>query len=775
MLSLLDNAASALLPVVVDLGHGQPKLDAYASGVERDDQGTRLRLAPIAAGALAKQDAWVCIRPAAPPESWELRARGIAARGERSAVVDLAHARVVEGGADSGPASVRSDLLVLVIPGGLDDRSAYVFPVIEITADVCEIQATEPLDPGARWDLVEIIGDRRLLRRASAQVLDIEPRFLADGSPCFRCRLALGPEAAASDRSYDLVTQASQVRRLLDFAGMTNAPGYYEAPGWGRGALRFLAVDRDSATLELHPGPRATGLPHGHVRVGVELFAVQYEMEVRVLAIEGGQARTSLPLILRRRQRHRRAHRTGVSAEESLSLVFLHPVTGRCETHPVRDVSFYGVSFRADPLRSVFWRTLPLERAHLDWRGRTIDLGDLVVEGIHDTEGELLCTASITDTRVVDDTVMIELLATLAHPDVRVYDGEDFDAMHAVYLKAGLFGPHMHDNLAPMMEQTREVWRRLHSGASDVVRTLVHGPADEPNAAVTVMRAWEHGWLLQHFVDVSPQAEGATGKLQHAYLDHLVPRPDGRYLVFFVKEDNHIMNAYLTRFFANTGTREAVCRSPVELWSQGTDARGAAPTACANVATDGIAIRSMTETDAPVTQRAAERCLGAFATGALSMCARDLWLPDTRARFAQAGLERTRECHVVWRGSERAYAMIDERSTPGMNLTWMLNATWLIPMQSDVDRAGLCAALERVLGLPSQSATGQRFLNLPAGLDAATLEAFGFRREANLHLYVLNRSGLHRFFHYAASRYGELEARTRRKGARRAKSREAAE
>ena len=119
--------------------------------------------------------------------------------------------------------------------------------------------------------------------------------------------------------------------------------------------------------------------------------------------------------------------------------------------------------------------------------------------------------------------------------------------------------------------------------------------------------------------------------------------------------------------------------------------------------------------------------------------------------------------------------MIEERSTPGMNLTWMLNATWLLPIQQDTDAAGLCAALDRVLGRPAQSVTGQRFLNLPAGLDAETLRAFGFRREANLHLYVLNRSGLHRFFHYAASRYGELEARTRRKGVRRPRAREAAE
>ena len=75
---------------------------------------------------------------------------------------------------------------------------------------------------------------------------------------------------------------------------------------------------------------------------------------------------------------------------------------------------------------------------------------------------------------------------------------------------------------------------------------------------------------LQHFVDASPELNSGTGRLQAAYLDHLVPRPDGRYLVFFVKTDNRIMNAFLRRFFAATGTPDAMTKSIVELWSRTT-------------------------------------------------------------------------------------------------------------------------------------------------------------------------------------------------------------
>ena len=134
--------------------------------------------------------------------------------------------------------------------------------------------------------------------------------------------------------------------------------------------------------------------------------------------------------------------------------------------------------------------------------------------------------------------------------------------------------------------------------------------------------------MLQHFVDTSPEMAGATGKLQHAYLDHLVPRPDGRYLVFFVKTDNHIMNAYLRRFFASTGTPDAVTRSMVELWSRPPDAGERQQVATAPV----IAVRDCFEEDQIVVGRAAQRCFGSYGAGALSMLAGEIAIPDTRAR-----------------------------------------------------------------------------------------------------------------------------------------------
>jgi hypothetical protein len=157
---------------------------------------------------------------------------------------------------------------------------------------------------------------------------------------------------------------------------------------------------------------------------------------------------------------------------------------------------------------------------------------------------------------------------------------------------------------------------------------------------------------------------------------------------------------------------------------------------------------------------AAQRTYGAPAAAAVSMVQGQLTIPDTNERYARAGLERSRDCVLVKRHGRIAYAVLEERSSPGINLTWMLNAAWIVPVHTELDSDGqaLARALQIVVQRPAQTATGERFLNLPPNLDQAELARQGFLCEAKLRFYVLNRAGMHRYIHYNAVRYGEVEA-----------------
>jgi hypothetical protein len=764
--SLLRDAARELLPVIVDMGPDQAKYSSFVSLV-RDVGHARAVLEPIAAEVMPEGARFVRIIPAAGPMDWSVTATGVWRDGPTRAFVDLSRARAHGAAVDEhGSVAVQpTDLLVLVVPGGLNDAT-YVFPVQRIGAHICEIRCTTPLAAGTNLQCVELVGDRRLLRRASAQVLEVVPWYLADGSQTFSCRLSLGEESVEASDMHDLVTDAVEVRRVLQQAAAMRMQGWFEAPGYGRGRLRWLEVGKDFALLELSM-PLLAPLPGARsIRIGMELFAIAYELDVRPLETQSDRLRTSLPLILRRRRQHRRDQRVPVDPSLKVELGFRNPVTGAIQTQRVSEVSFFALCFEFDPSSAVLWRGLPLEQAQLSWGRHLVHLGDLDVEqcSYDQLSKQTVCVASIPHSAVADDPDMICIMASLAHPQVRAHDGGDFAALHQTYLKAGLFGPHMHRNLDPIVEQTKTVWRKAHTAAGDVVRTFVHGPSDAPDAAVTVMRAWEHAWVAQHFVDTSPDLNSGTGKLQTALLDHLVPRPDGRYLLFFVKTDNQIMNSYFRRFVATTGTPDAVTRTTVELWSR--------KVATSPALGDGVAtsLRRCAADDELIIARAAQRYLGMHSAAALSMMPGELLLPDTQRRFAKAGLDRDRVCDLVLIDGSPVYAIVEERSTPGMNLTWMLNACWILPIhpELDADGAALDRALQSVVERPSQTSTGDRFLNLPVGISPEHLARWGFGKEAAVYLYVLTRAGLHRCFHYAASRYGELDALAARRDRRRA-------
>jgi hypothetical protein len=761
----LRAAAAELLPVVVEVGPERRRLCSFVEAVLEHE----LVLSPIAAQALPDECAWLRITPAAGTEHWCISARTYAREAPERTRVELAGAKLETAASLGEISGTATDLLALVVPGGLMGSDSYVFPIQRIGAHECEIRTNVPIAAGKRIPFVEIVGDRRLLRRASAEVLETVPWVLSDGTTTFGCRLGLAEtEEDEPARLHDLVTDPSEVRRILVLAAGMQARGWYEAPGRGRGALLVREIHKDHARLELVHEP-AGALELGSIRIGLELFAAQYELDVRPLSAHSRDLRTALPLILRRRLQGRRDQRVPVVAPERVEVEFRHPVTGASELHEVTEVSFFGLSFSCNSAADALWPGLPLETADLIFAGQRIGLGDLVVEDVsHEkaTQG-MSCAVTIPSSAIADDPAMIALLAHLGHPEVRVHSGEDFEGLHETYVQAGLFGPHMHRNLAPMLEQTRKVWHVLHSRAADVVRTFVHGPDGAPNAAVTVMRAWEHAFLLQHFVDATPELSGATGRLQAAYLDHVLPRPDGRYLVFFVKTDNHVMNAYLRRFFASTGTPDAVSRSTVALWIRPADAPspGADRTSGASVE-----LRACEPRDEILIARAAQRAFGAYAAAALSMQPGELYIPDTEWRFERAGLDRSRRCQVAARAGERAYAVIEERTTPGVNLTWMLNASWILPLHTaaDPDGAALDATLASIVEAPAQASTGERFLNVPESVDPTRLEAWGFRKEATLYLYVVTRAGLHRLFHYTAMRCGEVEALTLRRERRRA-------
>jgi hypothetical protein len=774
---IVRRLARKLTPVILDLGEGQPR---FASYLDWDEGRHAAVVFPIATAILgpalaARRQRDLRIRSQDFEEPWMLTARDLRIVGERSAAIG-GEGLVVTRMGDRVRGRTRprgQEPLVLAVHAGQGSSlDGHVFPIVGLGDSHCLIDSTSPLEPGEVLSQVEVIGELRIIRSASARVIEVIPWVTAQGDRRFWCRLALDePRApAVAGDGFDLLADAGRIARLFELGTMVELAGWYDAPGWPRARMRFVEGRDQLVALNVEelPPPDAIPLPE-EIRLGFELFAVSYEGWVRLHRRRGSRLEVALPLVVRRRRR-RREPRARVPAAAEVTLVFRPSAIGGTVRRPVRDLSFGGVCFEADLTEDILWKGSCLEGARIEWPGGRVVLGELEVRAVEKTAtGAVWCHAANRGTTPVRDTDLILLLASLYHPDVERHDGRDYRAMLDLYERAGLLGEFMLRNLRPLLPIATASWRKLHGPRSTVACTLLYRQnAEAPQAAVSAVRVWEKTWFAQHFGALPNANRRAAGLLQLAYVDFVLPRCDAHYLAFFVKAGNARMNAFYDKFFQLTGTPEAVERVTVTLFTLRSGARPPAAD-CEPRCHLRVAQRS----DERLISRAAERIFGPIVTSAMSLVPGGFGLPDTARRFASLELERSRSTFLITDGDRPAAVLFKERTSPGLNLTWMLDAWWLLPIGPLIEdpRGALAAATRAIACAPAEHPDGDKFLIVPAGgAPDAALAAAGFEKLLDAHLYVLNRSGLRRYYEYICDRYGELGARIARHDSQSARS-----
>jgi hypothetical protein len=312
---------------------------------------------------------------------------------------------------EMGPEQVRSGSFI----GAVHDEAggyAVLEPVVEALPEVIDhpFKITAAAGPG--WLVIA----HRLERagRHRARIALARARGFEVEAPAASAAIAT---ISAPERAHGLVTDADEVRRVLQAAGALRCEGWFEAPGSGRGRLRFEVVGADHVRLAVSSPARVGLRSQSHVRIGVEVFAVAYELDVLVQNFRDARIVTSLPLILRRRCRPLSDQRVQVSPLQQVDLSFRNPATGAVHEHPVTDLSRFDVTFGCSPSGAALWPGLALAQAQLTWRERLIHLGDLAVEGHRYDQrcAAVRCTAAILRTRIGGDGDLIDLIATLTY------------------------------------------------------------------------------------------------------------------------------------------------------------------------------------------------------------------------------------------------------------------------------------------------------------------------------------------------------------------------
>jgi hypothetical protein len=738
----LLRSAAVLNPVVVDQGPGQVKLASHVEGVERHGDDWWVVLFPIDAAALA--DRPVVVRSRAPERPWGLRAQQLARRSDRR--VDL----LLAGDAALFPLAARSARtiepgragLALVLPVGAGRHDVNIFPIAELGSRHCTIVTVEPLPVGKRYDPVEIRGGE--LWSLAATVLEAIPWSTPDGRRLVRCRLALDP--TLSGTSAEPFDDPERVRRVLRLAASLQVGGWVssrQADG-GRIPVRLLALNEAELIVALEEAGEPPDLLSG----GFELFSVSYQWETTVCTRNGRVLTLAAPRVLGRR-RFRRHPRAVAPPDEAIVVSFRDPSAGRQIGCPVRDVAQAGLCFTLDRRAQPPAAGAALLDVVVRWRMQRVRPGRMEVRTIEGSPGGP--TLVHAELRHPGAAGLTRLAADLRHPTVEVHDGRGFSEMLEHYRGAGLLSAFMLRNLEPVAPAAARSWERIHRAPADLGCTFVRRRDGAIEATCSGVRAWERTWLGQHLAAAPAASSLAVGAVQARYLDAVLAHPATHHFAFFIRSDNIPMTAFIERFRRLAGTAEVVGRATVELWH-------AAPGRSAAVSARSRRLRPEEE---PLLARAAERVLGSLPAHALSLVDGDCRLPGIERAFLTAGLERSREVSVVCESGRPLLAVLEERASPGINLTGMLSASWILPLRTEETATrGMVQAVARILGAGPATPTGDRLVITIAGADPAALLAAGFERMLVAHLYAFDRSGMTRYRDYVAERYGALEART---------------
>ncbi len=619
-------------------------------------------------------------------------------------------------------------------------------PVLDLDARGMRLQSSLPFELGTVLRQLKVSKHRTLLREGEGIVLGSDAVVLPHGALTHQCRVRFRPPSklAPGDDPADLhrITEPERVRAVLwglcdlSYAvtlrvGERLLPARLEPLKGSRQQLPVLRCQL------LAPGPEVSGA----VRVECTLYGSGYRFFARVTAASGSRLELEPAPVLFEWHR-REEERLAIPPELSASVRFRHPLSGAAEERRLLDLSVTGFGCEVLEGESL-WAGLPVEQLEIRVGELTIRPPEATVRSVEHERcgfqfGQL-------DEREADRLRVS--LTTLAVQPIELHDGNDLDEILDFHREVGLFEDEMARNLTATLEQTRSEWRIAHQHPDGLMRTAVLHWRDGVGATLSLVRAYDSTWVLQHSAVASPAVPANPGALHSMLVRLAIARGDGQYVCGFIAEGARSQHTIMSEFFSDS-TPEYRGADRFVLYTGPTRRARSVPS---------NAVRKIRPAEEPLVENAALRLLDPVCARALGLLPGQVRLPHTRADFARVGLSRGREAWGAWSQGRCSGVLLREWASPGLCLSSVLSAGVLLPVTGEPE--GLRALAEVLLTEPLPGDPPVRLLFVPEGLDDAPLLAAGLRRTAGCTLYAMHRYGLREYQRYVSSRYGFLHGR----------------
>jgi hypothetical protein len=658
----------------------------------------------------------------------------------------------------SPPADVAFAICLIEVEGG--GRQCY--PILDIGVRGLRIETSVPLALGTALGDLLVLFRREVLRSGEGVVTSCSPALYSDGRLVYECGVryrSTSPrriETTAGDRVE--IDDVSRVRAILwalcdlEYEVTVSGPtGLVK----GRMLQQAAMIDRGRVPELRCRVSDADRLPirSGAVTVECSLFGSGYRFYARITERTGDVLTLSPAPKLR--EWHRRAEeRTPLGPGSGAIVSYRHSLTGARRVHPLIDLSSGGFSFSPGAHDEELWAGLPLKEIR-------IQLGELSFRP------PVVAIRSVSPTRVSAEMralpdrqadLLREQLIENGPDPIQFHDGGAFDDLVAFHRSKKLLTPEMEASMTAAFDESRRSWRIAHARSAGLMRTALVPWRGGIGASLTSVRAYERTWIFQHNAVASGPVPAGAGQLHGILMRLAAHRSDGEYVAGIISSGARGMHGLVTNFFTQSAPAH---RGATRLLLYGAPA---AP----EPANDQRSVRRLRGRDELLIEHVGARTLDPVCARALGLRAGELELPATRAAYKKLGLERARDAYGAFADDRCVAVLLRETASPGLCLSGLLSAAYLLPVLPDADpdgsrRRALCQ-LARATRIPGDPPI--RFLFLPDGADDAPARASGFSPIGQCTFFALHRLGILEYQRYVADKYGMLQARLRSRSTR---------
>src|SRR5262249_1507302 len=173
-----------------------------------------------------------------------------------------------------------------------------------------------------------------------------------------------------------------------------------------------------------------------------------------------------------------------------------------------------------------------------------------------------------------------------------------------------------------------------HRHPDGLMRTAVVEWKGGVGATLTLVRAYESSWVLQHSAVASPAVPANPGMLHSLLVRLAIPRADGEYVCGYIDEEARSQHAVMGAFFSHWSTPEHRGATRFVLYSAPSRSQISKRTF-----TSRARARKLGRRDELLVEHAALRAMDPVCARALGLRAGEITLPETQQQYARAGLE----------------------------------------------------------------------------------------------------------------------------------------